>query len=334
MLDPQAHALLKLMNDNGVAPVQTLGVAQARETYNARKSFTQPDAPQVAKVVDHQVQAKGSLEHGLVGQASIAVREYWPTKAKARFNDQLDGQGRLGALVYLHGGGWTIGNIETHDVLCRSLCEQSSCVVFSVDYAMGPEYPFPVAYFDVLDVYAWLQERMAHSELKIDPHRVALGGDSAGGNLAAAACLALKGQAQAPCYQLLIYPATNMLCDAPSHSKFGKGYMLTAEAIEWFRGNYVQDPTLYTDWRASPLLAPSHAGLPPALILIAGFDPLRDEGLMYADALSASGVRTQVINFERQIHGFITMGRLLDEANTAVSVCALALANALRPKLG
>jgi acetyl esterase len=328
MLDPQAHALLKLMIDNGVAPVQTLGVNQARETYNARKSFTQPDAPAVARVLDHQVEPKSSRLHGLVAQASIAVREYWPTQPK----DQVDDQGRLGALIYLHGGGWTIGNIETHDVLCRSLCEQSSCVVFSVDYAMGPEYPFPAAYFDVLDVFAWLQDRIAQSDLPIDPQRVALGGDSAGGNLTAAACLGLKGQALVPCYQLLIYPATNMLCDAPSHHKFGKGYMLTSEAIAWFRSNYVQDPALYTDWRASPLLASSHADLPPALVLIAGYDPLSDEGLMYADALSSSGVKTQVINFERQIHGFITMGRLLDEANTAVSVCALALAKALKPQ--
>ncbi len=327
MLDPQAHALLKLMIDNGVAPVQTLGVTQARETYNARKSFTQPDAPKVAQVMDHQVASQLSKAHGVVSQETIAVREYWPTHVR----EQMDAEARLGALIYMHGGGWTIGNIETHDVLCRSLCEQSSCVVFSVDYAMGPEYPFPAAYFDVLDVYAWLQERIARSALKLDPRRVALGGDSAGGNLAAAACLGLKGQGIEPCYQLLIYPATNMLCDAPSHRKFGKGYMLTSEAIEWFRGNYVQDATLYTDWRASPLLAPSHADLPPALVLIAGFDPLSDEGLMYADALSSCGVKTQVINFERQIHGFITMGRLIDEANTAVSVCALALSHALRP---
>lgn len=328
MLDPQAHALLKLMIDNGVPPVQTLGVAQARETYNARKSFTQPDAPQVANVIDHWVTPQAALAHGVSTQESIAVREYWPTQV----GGQQDSKGRLGALIYLHGGGWTIGNIETHDVLCRSLCEQSSCVVFSVDYAMGPEHAFPAAYFDVLDVYDWIQARIARLELNIDPHRVALGGDSAGGNLAAAACLGLRGQAIEPCFQLLIYPATNMLCDAPSHGQFGKGYMLTSEAIEWFRGNYVQDASLYTDWRASPLFASSHAALPPAFVLIAGFDPLSDEGLMYADVLSKAGVKTQVINFERQIHGFITMGRVIDEANTAVSVCALSLRNALKPK--
>jgi acetyl esterase len=328
MLDPQAHALLKLMLDNGVPPVQSLGVTQARVTYNARKSFTQPEPPQVASVRDHLVTPTLSKAQGVKTQERIAVREYWPTQVR----DQLDAHHRLGALIYMHGGGWTIGNIETHDVLCRSLCEQASCVVFSVDYAMGPEYPFPAAYDDVLDVYAWLQARIAQDGLNIDPGRVALGGDSAGGNLAAAACLGLLGQDRPPCYQLLIYPATNMLCDAPSHQRFGKGYMLTSEAIEWFRGNYIQDPSLYTDWRASPLLAPSHQGLPPALVLIAGFDPLSDEGLMYANVLSQAAVKTQVINFQRQIHGFITMGRLIDEANTAVSVCALALRQALKPQ--
>jgi acetyl esterase len=123
-----------------------------------------------------------------------------------------------------------------------------------------------------------------------------------------------------------------MLCTHASHVKRGKGYLLTKQAIEWFRGNYMPDPTTYTDWRASPLLAPEHEGLPSAFVLLAGFDPLHDEGLAYANKLSKAGVRVQVINFERQIHGFITMGRILDEANTAVDLCASVLKKAFQLK--
>jgi acetyl esterase len=156
-----------------------------------------------------------------------------------------------------------------------------------------------------------------------------VGGDSAGGNLAAALCLVQREAGQPlPGFQLLIYPATDMRAVAPSHTTNGQGYMLTNDSIAWYRGNYIADPADWADWRASPLLAASHAGLPPALVLTAGFDPLRDEGLQYANALSAAGVPTQYVCFERQIHGFITMGRVIEEAHTAVSLCGTALRRA------
>jgi acetyl esterase len=156
-----------------------------------------------------------------------------------------------------------------------------------------------------------------------------VGGDSAGGNLAAAVCLGLRGSAQPPAYQLLIYPATNMHMVTPSHTTNAQGFLLTREAMQWFQENYLARPEDADDWRASPLLAKSHAQLPPALVLTAGFDPLRDEGLQYADALSQAGVPCQSICFDRQIHGFITMGRVLSEANTAVTLCAQALRQAM-----
>jgi acetyl esterase len=230
-------------------------------------------------------------------------------------------------LVYLHGGGWTIGDLDTHDVLCRQLARDGACTVVSVDYRMGPEHRFPAAVDDCVDAFDWLR---AHAqELQLDTSRMAVGGDSAGGNLAAALCLVQREAGRAmPAFQLLIYPATDMRAVAPSHTTNGQGYMLTNDSIAYYRGNYIAEQADWSDWRASPLLAPSHAGLPPALVMTAGFDPLRDEGLQYANALSDAGVPTQYVCFERQIHGFITMGRVIEEAHTAVGLCGAALRRA------
>jgi acetyl esterase len=231
-------------------------------------------------------------------------------------------------LAYFHGGGWTIGDLDTHDVLCRQLCVQSGAAVLSVDYRLGPEQRFPAAFDDCLAATRWLQREGA--ALGVDARRLAIGGDSAGGNLAAAVAIALRdGGDAAPALQLLIYPATDMRALAPSHTTNAQGYLLTADSIAYYRGHYIEAPVDWADWRASPLLAADLSRLPPALVLTAGYDPLRDEGRQYADALSAAGNRAQYVCFERQIHGFITMGRLLDEAHTAVDLCASALRRAL-----
>jgi len=284
--------------------------AVAREFYRARRTSTQPEPVAVSHVQDHEV---------TTSNASFKVRAYQP-------RDRAPGAA-LPALVYLHGGGWTIGDLDTHDVLCRSLCNESGMVVVSVDYRLAPEHPFPAAFDDALAAFLWVAQQAAI--LGVDDQRLAIGGDSAGGNLAAAVSLALRGQAVCPAYQLLIYPATDMRRVAPSHTSNGQGYLLTADTMTWFADHYVPAQSDHTDWRASPLLAPSLAGAAPALVLTAGFDPLRDEGLQYADALSSAGVPTEYICFERQIHGFITMGKVLREANTAVTLCASALRRAL-----
>lgn len=305
MLDPQARALIDLMIQKGVPPTHTLTPAQARQFYLDRRSFTQPEPPAM-----HEVQA---LKAGL-----IPLRLYRPVDAV------------LPVLVYFHGGGWTIGDIDTHDVLCRQLAQASGCAVVSVDYRLGPEQRFPAAVDDCVEATRWVQAHAA--ALKVDAARLAVGGDSAGGNLAAVVCLALReAQAPLPAFQLLIYPATDMRAVAPSHQTNGQGYLLTRDAIAYYRGHYIAEEADWSDWRASPLLAANHAGLPPALVLTAGYDPLRDEGLQYADALSAAGVATQYVCFERQIHGFITMARVLEEAYTAVALCAAALRRALCP---
>ena len=309
MLDPQAKALLDLMVERGVPPTHTLTPEQARRFYVERRAVTQPPPRPLGEVLD----LTASGPHG-----AIALRLYRP--------DGLASPAPV--LVYYHGGGWVIGDLDTHDSLCRDLADAGRCVVVAVDYRMGPEHRFPAAVDDVLAATRWLQAQSA--ALQLDPARFAVGGDSAGGNLAAVVALAWRDAGQAPPLrlQLLIYPTTDMRAGAPSHTHNGQGYLLTSDTIAYFRSHYLDEHQL-ADWRASPLLHADLAGLAPALVLTAGFDPLRDEGRQYADALSAAGTPAQYVCFERQIHGFVTMGRVIDEANTAVGLCGVALRRAL-----
>lgn len=311
MLHPQAQAFIDLLVQRGVPPTHTLTPADARKFYRERRAVTQPDPGEVAEV--RELQADGP--HG-----PIPLRLYRPLGAAA--------SAVLPVLVYYHGGGWTIGDLDTHDTLCRELCNGSGCAVVAVDYRMGPEHRFPAAVDDVLAAMRWVRREAA--ALGVDPARLAVGGDSAGGNLAAVVAIAARDAGDLPiAYQLLIYPATDMRRVHPSHVSNGQGYVLTSDTIGYFHDHYIVDAAQDLDWRASPLLREDLAGLPPALLLTAGYDPLRDEGLDYARALTAAGNRTSYVCFERQIHGFITMGRLLDEAHTAVALCAAELRRAL-----
>jgi acetyl esterase len=305
MLDPQARALIDLMAERGVPATHTLSPGDARRFYRERRSFSQPEPPPVGGVRDLQVQGPAG---------PLALRLYEPRR----------GTWPWPVLVYYHGGGWTIGDLDTHDVLCRQLCAAAGCAVLAVDYRLGPEQRFPAAVDDAHAAVRWV--RSHGDSLGLDGGRLALGGDSAGGNLAAVTALSMREAGEAPALlQLLIYPATDMRAVAPSHDRNAQGYLLTRDSVDYFRGHYLAERGEWTDWRASPLLAADHSGLPPALVITAGFDPLRDEGRQYADALSGAGTPTQYVCFERQIHGFITMGRLIDEANTAVDLCAAAL---------
>jgi acetyl esterase len=200
--------------------------------------------------------------------------------------------------------------------------------VIAVDYRMGPEHRFPAAVDDCIAATRWVHAQAA--ALQIDPRRLAVGGDSAGGNLAAVVAILARDAGDLPiAHQLLIYPATDMRRGHPSHQTNGNGYLLTTETIDYFHDHYIDEPAHDHDWRASPLLHPDLSGLPPALVLTAGFDPLRDEGLAYANRLVAAGNRATYVCFERQIHGFITMGRVIDEAHAAVTLCAGELVRAL-----
>jgi acetyl esterase len=230
----------------------------------------------------------------------------------------------LPLLVYFHGGGWTIGDLDTHDVPCRQLALAGDCAVLSVDYRLAPEHRFPAAVDDCVAATRWARAQAA--SLCIDAARIAVGGDSAGGNLAAVVAIAERDAGAPPLSaQLLIYPATDMRALAPSHRTNAQGYLLTADSIAYYRGHYMADEASWSDWRASPLLASDLTRLPPALVITAGYDPLRDEGRQYADALSAAGVRVQTVCFERQVHGFFAMSGVIDEAASAVALAGAVL---------
>lgn len=308
MLHPQAQALLRLMEEKGVPPTHTLAPAQARAYYRDRRTFTQPDAPEA---IVRDLEARGPA-------GPIPLRSYRPANA---------GDAVLPVLVYFHGGGWVIGDLDTHDVLCRQLSNMARCAVIAVDYRLAPEHRFPAAVDDSLAATRWVHANA--SALKIDAKRIAVGGDSAGGNLAAVVALAARDAGDLPlAFQLLIYPATDQRRGAPSHTANGQGYLLTRESMDYYHDHYLPDPAQDLDWRASPLLHADHARLPPALVLTAGYDPLRDEGAQYADKLSAAGSAATLVCFERQVHGFILMGRVLDEADAAVQLCAAQLTQA------
>jgi acetyl esterase len=229
----------------------------------------------------------------------------------------------LPALVFFHGGGWTIGDLDTHDALCRQLAQGARCAVFSVDYRLAPESPFPAAVEDCLAATRFVFEDAA--SLKVDKNKIAVGGDSAGGNLAAVVCL---HRAMPLAFQLLIYPATDHQGETASMQRNGEGYLLTRALMRRFRDNYLPRPADYVDWRASPAFAKSHAGLPPAFVLTAGFDPLLDEGKAYAELLARAGVEVAYRDYADMIHGFIVMGGVLDTANQAVADCCVALRRA------
>ncbi|MCY7317993.1 MAG: alpha/beta hydrolase [Ramlibacter sp.] len=312
MLHPQARALLQLIEEKGLPPTHTLSPAEARHWYRERRFVSQPPPPAVAQSVDLKAPGPGG---------DIALRLVRPVGSAPAT--------RLPVLVYYHGGGWVIGDLDSHDTLCRELANGSGCAVVAVDYRMGPEHRFPAAVDDVIAATRWVHANAA--ALDLDGSRIAVGGDSAGGNLAAVVAIAARDSGDLPlAFQLLIYPATDMRRGAPSHQSNGQGYLLTRDTITYFHDHYIDDASHDLDWRASPLLHPDLSKLPPASVLTAGYDPLRDEGLQYAQALSEAGNRAALVCFERQIHGFITMGKVIDEANTAVALCAAQLRHALQ----
>jgi acetyl esterase len=295
---PQVQALLDRVAQSPFPPYHTVSAFVARRIYRDTRAVLAPKAPHVAEV-------------RLLAFENYSMRLYRPAANET-----------LPALVYFHGGGWTIGDLDTHDVLCRQLAVGARCVVFSVDYRLAPEYPFPAAVDDCFAATRYVAENAA----KLQIHGIAVGGDSAGGNLAATVAL-LARDAGGPglAFQLLIYPATDQRMGTPSHERNGQGYLLTADAIRYFRRNYLPNERDWSDWRASPLLAKSHANLPPALVITAGYDPLVDEGRAYADKLRAAGTKVEYREVADMVHGFILFGGVIDTANRAVTECSSAL---------
>lgn len=232
---------------------------------------------------------------------------------------------RLPAIVYLHGGGWSLGSLATYEPFCRALANATGQIVIWVEYRLAPEAPYPAALDDTLAAWRWVQEN--HGELGADPTRISIGGDSAGGNLAAVAALALRGQPGLPPWrQLLLYPCLDMSASLVSHRKFADGYLLTASLYAWYRDNYAPQGVARDDWRLSPLFADDLAHLPPTIILYAGFDPLRDEAAAYAMKLTLAGVPVEPLYFADMIHGFLTMGGAVPVAQAAITRVADAFA--------
>lgn len=289
------------------APLHTLSPVQARAAYAAGCDVLEVDSPQLPRVQDLSLPSRDA--------ATLAARLYAPSTD--------DG---LPVLLYLHGGGFTIGSIQTHDILCRTLARLAGCAVLSLDYRLAPEHRFPTAFNDTCDALAWLVQYGA--ELGLDVQRVAVGGDSAGGTLAAASALWARDAGLRLALQLLIYPGTCAHQDTDSHTRYAHGLILEKEGIDWFFGNYLPNRAERTDWRFAPLLADDVDNVAPAYFCLAELDPLVDEGLAYADRLRMAGVPVDLNIYQGVTHEFIKMGRALPEARQAHADLAAALRQA------
>jgi acetyl esterase len=297
MLDAEARTLLDLMEEAtkaGRPKLETLPHAVGRQAVDKMSEDSEADPPEVAETIDGAFAGPG-------GQ--IKYRRYRPLGVEA---------GRLPTLIYYHGGGFVIGTIETHDSTCRRLANRSRCQVVSIDYRLSPEHPFPAPIDDGIAAFRHIRDNAA--AFGADPARLAVGGDSAGGAVAAVVCQAMRDAKEAgPAFQMLIYPATDSSQESGSRKAFAEGYFLTKGLMDWFWKAYVPAGTDLADLRLSPLLAKDFTGLPPAFVLTAGYDPLRDEGRAYADQLIDAGVKTTYVNYPGTIHGFFSLTRFLKQ---------------------
>jgi len=307
-LDPQAKAVIDMLIKSGRPAFDQLSPKDARQLFRETRPASTPPAPEIGAVRD--LMADG-----------IPVRAYRPKGVPAAT--------ALPVLVYYHGGGWVIGDLETHDVLCRQLAASAGIAVVAVDYRLAPEHKFPAAVDDAWAATRWVVGHAA--ELGVDGSRLAVGGDSAGGNLAAVVALMARDAGAPPIrLQMLNYPVTDLAAESPSYAEFADGFMLTRASMRWFADHYLPRKEDALDWRVSPLRARSLAGVAPALVVTAGFDPLRDEGDAYARRLREAGVRVDHICYGGMVHGFLPMGRLIDAGNRGVEQIAAALREALR----
>ncbi len=304
---PQVQTILDAMAQMGGPALSDLPPADARTMYRALASMEERE--DVHRVDDRVVPTP---------DGDVPIRVYTPIPASGELH---------GVLVWFHGGGWVIGDVETADSTCRMLANRAGCVVVSVDYRLAPEHPAPAALEDCLAALAWTTENA--ELLGIDATRVAVGGDSAGGNLAALVCQRVRDEFGPDIdFQLLVYPATDLTMSHPSIEENADGYFLTKASMLWFAQHYLGDRER-KDPAVSPLYAEDLAGLPPALVITAEYDPLRDEGEAYAARLKDAGVATELLRYDGQIHGFFGMATMLDDAKDAIERAAAALRAAL-----
>ena len=301
------RSVLERMARAGHPPLHTRSPEDARRAYQAGADVLEVPKAALARVEDLHIPARD-------GHA-LPARLYAPSTDAG-----------LPVLMYLHGGGFTIGNLATHDILCRELARLAGCMVVSLDYRLAPEHRFPTAHNDAWDALQWLARQ--GQTLGADPERLAVGGDSAGGTLAAASAILARDAGLPLALQLLIYPGCAPHQDTPSHATFARGLVLEEPAISWFFGNYVQSRAEREDWRFAPLLAPDVEGVAPAWVGLAECDPLVDEGIEYADKLRLAGVPVDLDIYRGVTHEFIKMGRAIPEARKAHADAARALRRA------
>jgi acetyl esterase len=302
------RSVLERMHRAPYPPIHTLPADEAKKSYEAGSGVLDLPKAELARVEDFTIPARNGY--------AIASRLYAPTA------------GALPLLVYFHGGGFVIGNIETHDVLCRELSRLAGCAVISVDYRLAPEFKFPVAFDDAWDSVRWIVQN--GKTLGVDPTRLALGGDSAGGTLAATSAIMARDERIPLRLQLLFYPGTAPDQQLPSHHRFAKGLVLEREHIDWFFDHFIPREQR-GDWRFSPLNADDVEGVAPAWFGLAELDPLVDDGLAYADKLRAAGVPVDIEIYRGVTHEFIKMGRAIREARQAHQDAARALSHAFEP---
>ncbi len=303
-LTPQMRGVLERMARAGRPPLHTLSPQEARAAYELGAGILEVPRAELARAEQLTIPAR---DGALLGARLVAP-------------DTAPG---LPVLLYLHGGGFTIGSSATHDTLCRELARLAGCAVLSLDYRLAPEHRFPTASNDAWDALAWLARHAG--ELGLDGTRLAVGGDSAGGTLAAVNAILARAAGLPLALQVLFYPGCAAHQDTPSHTRFAHGPILDAAAIDWFFNHYVSDRAEREDWRFAPLLAPDVEGVAPAWIGLAECDPLVDEGIDYADKLRLAGVPVQLEIYRGVAHEFIKMGRAIPEARTAHADAAAAL---------
>lgn len=305
-LDQQTQMLLALFRRSGMPTLDRLAPRIARPLFDRSVRWLDPPEQALLRVED------------CATPEGIPLRIYVPHHQAPA----------LPVAVFYHGGGFVFGSLGSHDRPCRRLAHLAGCIVVAVDYRLAPEHPFPAAVEDALAAFAWVSDNAR--QLGADPQRIAVCGDSAGGNLSAVVCrLTRDAHRPMPCFQLLIYPATDLTCSLPSHQRFGRGLLLTEQMISSFVTAYLPNVTERTDPRASPLHAEDHRGLPPALVVTAGFDALRDEGREYVRRLRQAEVPVDHVEHASLIHGFFNMTGVVHRAREAADQLASALGRAL-----
>ncbi|KQU83827.1 alpha/beta hydrolase [Variovorax sp. Root318D1] len=308
-LTAKMASVVERMARAGHPPLDQLTPEEAKASYEKGAGVLEVPKPDVARIEDFSIAARDGFE--------MPARLYAPSLAK------------LPVLVYFHGGGFTVGNIRTHDTLCRVLSHKSGCAVVSVDYRLAPAHKFPTASNDAWDAFAFIANEGAR--LGLDASRLAVGGDSAGGTLAAVCAILARDAGLPLALQMLIYPGTTAHQDTASHLRYADGPLLTKALIDYFFGQYVRTPADRDDWRFAPLLADDVDGVAPAWIGLAECDAVVDEGIAYADKLRAAGVAVDLEIYRGVIHEFLKMGRAIPEALQAQDDAARALKEALKP---